>query len=189
MMPDHAKHGDPRRPSNRFLAATAFILFVIAGILAFFVYWMPAPATQAQRTAEPAITTSEEPISILPRKPEGVTILAKEVDSTLQPTPDAPVAEGADAPRGFAMDLGSATSFSSLSRRFALIAANNAELGFDGLVPRATLRENGGGLEARLLVGPFESERQAEAACRNIALPANIECRAVPFRGELIARR
>lgn len=129
------------------------------------------------------------PISILPVQPAGVTILAKQPEpGGRNPSPAAPTAGGAATPSGFAMELGAALSFAELSARFALVSRQNAEVEFDRLEPRATLRDTDNGLEARLLVGPFGSAEAAGQTCGQIALPAGIECRAVPFEGELIAR-
>ena len=86
--------------------------------------------------------------------------------------------------------LGSAQSFTELSRRFGEIARANQEIPFDTLEPRATLKDTAQGLEARLVVGPFASEAEArKRICDQIALPAGVECRPAPFEGELIARQ
>ena len=86
------------------------------------------------------------------------------------------------------MDLGAADSFIDLTRRFATIVAENGENNFLRLEPRAVLRETVNGLEARLLVGPFDSEAEAAEACEVLILREGVVCTAQPFEGELIAR-
>ena len=134
--------------------------------------------------------TDPEPVSLLPEEPAGVMIVLKkpEAGDQVQQVAAAPVAQGADRAHGFAIELGAAQSFSELSRRFAGLAQANAELEFDRLEPRAILVDTSAGLEARLLVGPFDSRAVAESICGNIALPAGIDCRPAEFKGELISR-
>lgn len=161
--------------------AMVFAALIALGLISAAVYFSvellsPPPA---ERT---------DPVALLPREPEGVTIALKQPEPEPQAPAAAPVAAGAAAARGFAVDLGAAQSFSALSRRFAELAANNAELSFDRLEPRATLVDTDTGLQARLLVGPFGQAGEAETFCANIALPAEITCAPVPFAGELIAR-
>ena len=129
--------------------------------------------------------------SATPAGEPGVTVLDRQpYDRNASAPPPAPQAKRAAAvPSEFAMELGGAQSFSALSVRFAEIAGQNAEAGFDRLQPRATLKETMEGLEARLLVGPFQTRQAALAACNELALPRNILCRAVPFEGEAIARQ
>ncbi|MFZ1814513.1 MAG: SPOR domain-containing protein [Rhizobiaceae bacterium] len=172
------------RQRNRSLLFRAFtVLLVLAVVAAAYLLW-PFPDTDDER-ADP-----NAPISILPRQPDGITIAIKQpaAENLTAQLIAPPVAEGLDQARGYAVDLGSALSFAELSTRFAEIAANNAEAGLDQLEPRATLSDTVNGLEARLLVGPFASGEEALEACARIALPAGIECKAVEFRGELIAR-
>ena len=130
------------------------------------------------------------PVSILPEAPGGITVLEKqpETDSPGTLVPSAPIAQGAGIATGFAMDLGAADSFIDLTRRFATIVAENGENNFLRLEPRAVLRETVSGLEARLLVGPFDSEAEAAEACEVLILDEGISCTAQPFEGELIAR-
>ena len=130
------------------------------------------------------------PVSILPEAPGGVTVLEKqpETDSPGTVVPSAPIAQGAGIATGFAMDLGAADSFIDLTRRFATIVAENGENNFLRLEPRAVLRETVNGLEARLLVGPFDSEAEAAEACEVLILREGVVCTAQPFEGELIAR-
>lgn len=121
----------------------------------------------------------------------GVTVLSRQPfdrNASAPPPPKVKPVEQAE-PREYAMELGGAQSFSELSTRFARIAGQNAEAGFDHLEPRATLRDTLEGLEARLLVGPFATQADALAACGGLALPQDILCRAVPFEGEVIARQ
>jgi hypothetical protein len=132
---------------------------------------------------------SDQPISILPGEPAGVTLLEKQPEISTQSTIQlAPVAQGADVASGFAMDLGSASSFLELSRRFSMIILDNGPENFQRLEPRAILRETITGLEARLLVGPFDSEAEAGEACAILLLPDELLCRPAIFEGELIAR-
>jgi hypothetical protein len=133
--------------------------------------------------------TGDAPLSILPGEPAGVTLLEK------QPEPSgpaarqlAPIAQGADVATGFAMDLGAASSFLELSRRFSSITLTNGPENFQRLEPRAILTDTVTGLEARLLVGPFETESEAGDACSILQLPEGITCKTALFEGELIAR-
>lgn len=130
-----------------------------------------------------------EPISLLPRQPEGITIMLR---APPEPEPDdqsAPGSPGNSAGPGFAAELGGAGSFTDLSQRFERLARDNAELPFEQLEPRAIIADTANGLEARLLVGPFESIETAETFCANVALPADIGCRPAAFGGERIARQ
>jgi len=90
---------------------------------------------------------------------------------------------------GYAIELGGARSFGELSKRFAAIAEANQEIAFDRMEPRVTLADTAAGVEARLLVGPFDSLVDAEETCAQIALPAGIGCRPTGFAGEVIARQ
>lgn len=120
---------------------------------------------------------------------DGVTVAVKKTDpGKLARDALRQSEQAAEAAGGFAIDLGGAQSFSELSARFARIVAENAELGFDKLEPRATLRDTVDGVEARLLVGPFATGEAAAAACAEIALPADAECTTAPFAGAAIAR-
>jgi len=132
---------------------------------------------------------SDQPISILPGEPAGITLWEKQPETSNQPVIQlAPVAQGADVATGFAMDLGPADSFLELSRRFAGITLDNGPENFQRLEPRAVLRDTITGLEARLLVGPFTDETEAAEACAILLLPQGVECRPAVFEGELIAR-
>jgi len=179
LIPEIARDPDETVGCLRYtvLAAIVLLFLALAGVIATFAY-----VQFEQRTARPA--GGSDP------GPGGVTVAIKQSD----PEKTAPefVQEHQPAPPqevpGYAMNLGSAQSFSELSQRFAEIAAQNAELQFDRLQPRATLAETIDGLEAQLLVGPFESMEQAAQACANIALPSDIECRPAKFSGDLISR-
>jgi hypothetical protein len=158
------------------LAAIVLLFLALAGVVLTFAY-----VQFEQKVVEPAGPGSADP--------GGVTVAVKQND----PEKIAPEilekhqAQTKEVP-GFAINLGSAQSFSELSRRFAEIAAQNAELQFDRLEPRATLTETIDGLEAQLLVGPFETLQLAEQACASIALPSGVDCSAAKFAGDLIAR-
>ncbi len=143
------------------------------------------PAKQGQDAL-----SGDAPISILPVNPDGVTVLVKQAEDTESPDKalSAPIAQGASIASGFAMDIGSADSFLELSRRFAELITLNGKENFQRLEPRAILRETVSGLEARLLVGPFDSEKQAEEACAILIVPDNIKCATSTFQGDLIAR-
>jgi hypothetical protein len=120
---------------------------------------------------------------------DGVTVALKKADPGRLAREMLERAGGNETPvAGFAIDLGGAQSFSDLSARFARIAAENAELGLEKLHPRSVLRDTVDGLEARLLVGPFDSEAAAAAACATLALPADAECAPSAFGGVAIAR-
>jgi hypothetical protein len=189
------------------LAAIGLTATSLALALAMLVYMISGDIPVTFR----GVTIANDPISILPREPDGVTVVTRQqAEERLLPQDEgasqpsqasgeeaplpalevsAPVAEGAEAIRGYAMELGSAISFAELSARFAEISDNHAEAGLDQLEPRATLRESAQGLRAFLLAGPFEAIEAASAACETLALPAGIECRAAPFEGQLISRR
>jgi hypothetical protein len=133
---------------------------------------------------------ANEPISILPETPDGITILQKqpELAETAPQIALAPIAQGSEIASGFAMDLGPSDSFLDLTRRFVEITASNGIENFQRLEPRAVLRETVTGLEARLLVGPFDTEQQAKEACSILILPDEGSCNAVLFQGDLIDR-
>jgi hypothetical protein len=158
------------------LAAIFLLIFALAAVIVVFVI------VQVERLSEKQAGPGRV------GAPGGVTVAVKQADPKKIEPGALPDAGASQKLPGFAIDLGSAQSFSELSRRFAEIATQNAELQFDALEPRATLTDTIDGLEARLLVGPFETLAQAIEACRNIALPSGIECKAVGFAGEKIAR-
>ncbi len=159
--------------------------------------WMndQAQETGARQAPESELTASGTdpgaPISLLPREPGGVTILEKQAEPPGENNMAAlaPVAQGAEAASGFAMDLGNADSFLELTRRFVSIAEINGAENFLRLEPRAVLRETVDGLEARLLVGPFRTQSAAEDACSVLILDPDTPCLAAPFEGELIPRQ
>lgn len=131
-----------------------------------------------------------DPVSILPAAPEGTTILQKQPELEVESpqTAFAPIAQGADIASGFAMDLGSAGSFQELSTRFGNIVEANGPDNFQRLEPRAVLRETLTGLEARLMVGPFDTEKEAVEACKVLILQDGQTCTATEFDGEIIPR-
>ena len=144
-----------------------------------------------QLAGKPANTeNSNQPVSILPAKPDGITIVEKqpETPDPSAPVALAPIAQGSDIATGFAMDMGPADSYLELSRRFAELANLNGVENFQRLEPRAVLRETVTGLEARLLIGPFDTEKQADEACSVLVLPDEASCNAVLFQGDLISR-
>ncbi len=102
-------------------------------------------------------------------------------------TSSAPIAQGADRGHGFAISLGNAQAFDTLSKRFKRIATLNAAL-FKNLEPRAILFESKHGLSAKLIAGPFATEQEADNACGIIKIPVGIPCDSEPFDGELISR-
>ena len=163
------------------LAGMAVVTFLLTATIVVLV---------ARLAVTPGSNADQGPLPLLPREPDGVTIVSKQVDTNAITLPgaDAPLAAGPDIADGYAIELGSALSFAELSARFAQLAAQNAEAGLDQLEPRATLVETSTGLEAILLVGPYKTEEAAAEACLNIALPQGIECKASRFKGELISR-
>ena len=191
-------HGKPARIPLPF---TILIILLISGIALFTILFAlqffytrdlgeTVPVTVSGGDQKQHVQDDGAPVSILPGEPEGVTILEKQADAEggSPVPPSAPVAQGAGIATGFAMDLGAADSFLELTRRFAAIVAENGENNFQRLEPRAVLRETVNGLEARLLVGPFDSEAEAADACEVLILEEEISCAAQPFEGELIAR-
>lgn len=146
---------------------------------------------QAEAEVKPRAEDAETSIPILPREPEGVTVMNKRDETRLAPETAVPIPEPVESTTatGFGISLGTAASFSALSQRFADITETNAEMLFDQLEPRATLKDTENGLEAQLMIGPFATLEDAQQACANIALPANIICIAEKFEGELIERQ
>ncbi len=142
----------------------------------------------AGKPADPE--ANNQPVSILPAKPDGITIVEKqpETPDPSAPVALAPVAQGSEIATGFAMDMGPADSYLELSRRFAELTNLNGVENFQRLEPRAVLRETVTGLEARLLIGPFDTEKQADEACSVLILPNEASCNSVLFQGDLISR-
>ncbi|WP_075996609.1 hypothetical protein [Salaquimonas pukyongi] len=178
------------------LLITGITLFGVLFALQFFHARPPAgavPKTLSGPTGENPAETPDDgaPVSILPDEPAGITVLEKqaEAEKTGEVAPTAPIAQGAGIATGFAMDLGAADSFIELTQRFSAIVSENGESNFLRLEPRAVLRETVTGLEARLLVGPFDSEAEAADACKVLILGEGIDCTPQPFEGELIARQ
>lgn len=176
---------DGRASAGRF-----WIYLVFGGLIS--VAIVLGAALFVVRNQEPRLAVADdaaEPVQILPRQPDGVTIIIKQPsdDEETSNTPG-PLVEPVRKLDGFGIHLGTAQSFSQLSARFVEIGQINQELLLDQLEPRATLEETENGLKARLMVGPFGSMEEARTICANIALPSGIECEAGPFRGEVIAR-
>lgn len=189
---DHRTDSAARLPVGILLIAglAAVALFLFAGGVVYKILDASKDegAKLAARDSTPPVET---PLSILPPAPDGVTVIEKQaenaaIDASL---PVAPVAQGADLARGYAMDLGGAMSFLDLSRRFSAITEANGPENFQRLEPRAVLKETMAGLEARLLIGPFETETAAREACEVLILDEPIDCRPTLFEGELIARQ
>ncbi len=168
------------------LAAIALIAF--AGIVG--LELLQKSEQQNQEAATAIQESANEPVSILPVEPGGVTILKKqpETDQQTAALPAAPIAQGADLASGFAMDVGAADSYLDLTRKFAELVEINGAENFQRLEPRAVLTETITGLEARLLIGPFETLEQATEACAILILQEGSTCLAEPFQGDLIAR-
>lgn len=168
------------------LAVIALVIF--AGVIGS--QLLDKPKSEEQ-ISSPTPQPTNEPISILPLEPGGVTILSKQPD-TQQPTaelPTAPIAQGADIASGFAMDIGSADSYLDLTRKFAELVEINGAENFLRLEPRAILQDTVSGLEARLLIGPFTTSEQALEACSALILPENTPCTVGSFQGDLISRK
>ena len=143
--------------------------------------------TGSLTTTTPA-ASDDGPLSILPREAGGVTVVEKQPEAVATPAIVAPIAAGAAVASGYAMDLGAAVSFIDLTARFHNIEMTNGPENFVRLEPRAVLRETDSGLEARLLVGPFDTENAAEEACSALELPDDLQCQPVLFEGEIIPR-
>lgn len=90
---------------------------------------------------------------------------------------------------GFAMQLGSAKTVLELSHRFNRIAADNNPKNFERLQPRAIFAETVSGLQAFLLVGPFDNEKDVLEACEVLILNEAVECKPRLFEGEAIPRQ
>jgi len=170
------------------------LVFIAAIAVASLIIWLPIN-TSTQKTPQKMPRNSDAevtnaPISLIPETPEGITIVEKMPERADLPNPAlaAPIAQGASTASGYAMDLGSALSYIDLTTRFASIVELNAEQAFQSLEPRAMLNETQGGLQARLLVGPFTSFSEADQACKSTILPQTIKCRPGTFEGDLIAR-
>jgi hypothetical protein len=150
-----------------------------------------AEAPAATPAGEQSAGVQSEGVTVLPRIQEEKKAATAPVQQAAaideQPSNQAqPVTAGE---LGYAIELGGARSFSELSRRFAAIADANQEIAFDRMEPRVTLADTATGVEARLLVGPFDSLVDAEETCAQIALPSGIGCRPTGFAGEVIARQ
>jgi hypothetical protein len=156
-----------------------------------------AQSGATQPTNEQTGTTPSEGLTVLARHPQEKPVPANvapvqqaaAIDDPPPPEPapvPAPVTAGE---LGYAIELGGARSFSELSKRFAQIADANQEIDFDRMEPRVTLSDTAAGVEARLLVGPFDSLVEAEETCAQIALPAGVGCQPAAFAGEVIARK
>lgn len=132
----------------------------------------------------------EQPLSILPKEPAGVTVIAKQPEEIQTVANNTRISVGLtnQLENGFAMEVGSALSFVELSGKFAKIAELNGKENFDRLEPRALLSETVDGLRAKLLIGPFKDEAAAKEACDVLILPAEETCSIQPFDGELIGR-
>lgn len=172
---------------------SALVVLALAGfvwILASQLFLNPQVREANQETRTTSAEEGSAPLSIIPEESTGVTILEKqpETGNEGQATGLAPVAQGADIASGFAMDLGAADSFLELSRRFAAIADLNGPENFQRLEPRAVLRDTVNGLEAHLLVGPFETQKEASEACAILVLDEAMPCGTATFEGELIPR-
>jgi hypothetical protein len=169
------------------------------GLVGMFVYisMFPMPTTNpgtaviSQPYEETVIAkTDRPPTAIQTAEPTGVTPKDKPDTARLEPSANtpAPVRSSPSAATGFGIDLGAAPTFGELTLRFAEIAATNAEMLLDQLELRAILSETTNGQEARLMIGPFETLEEAQTTCANIALPADIQCSARKFEGELLER-
>jgi len=194
---DPIKANTPLEPKKSQLPLPIFILsiLVLIGLIGFAavaaMQWVgKQDGDQASLKDQTSAQSDTAPVSILPVEPEGVTILEKQPELAQEDAsaPIAPVAQGADIATGFAMDIGAADSFLELSRRFAETVLANGEENFQRLEPRAVLRETITGLEARLLIGPFETEAAAKEACNVLVLSEETTCMPSRFEGELIAR-
>lgn len=165
-------------------ALAAALVLAIGGMI--FLGEARQPGNASGEVSERGQTGEDIGVTVLTRKPYVPHATSGGPTEPKKPADVTPVRANGPA---YAMELGAAPSFSALSTRFATIAGQNAEAGFDRLEPHATLVETDKGLEARLLVGPFASQAEAEAACATLALPQGVTCSAVMFDGERIARQ
>lgn len=185
----HLKLSVAKIPTIAYIIGAIAVIGLIwfAGLL--YVEYKSAQNNDKSSTERVSIENTKVPTSILPPAPEGVTILEKQAELVVSvPTPQISVTSGAIAGNGFAMELGSALSFSELSTRFANILSDNGVENFNKLEPRAVLTETVTGLEAKLLIGPFESEQLAIEGCEVLVLRLDVICKTSRFEGELIAR-
>ncbi|MBL1404377.1 MAG: hypothetical protein COC00_000225 [Rhizobiales bacterium] len=186
------------KPVKFSIANIPTIAYVIGAIAVIGIIWFASILFDEYKASQTGEKSSLErvsgksvvaPTSILPAAPEGVTVMEKQAElSNSVPTPPISVTSGAASGTGYAMELGSALSFAELSARFAVILSNNGSDNFNRLEPRAVLTETVSGLEAKLLVGPFENEQLAIEGCEVLVLPADVTCKTSRFEGELIAR-
>ncbi len=177
---------------KRSLLGLAVLFLILVTILALLLAWSLLTGDDiANRASDPAnIENGDGGASTQAQQGDGVTILHKEGgQAEPQAFPGTLIDRQTNPATGFAVDLGAAMSFSELSRRFADIERLNAEAGFENLQPRAIIADSASGIEARLLVGPFESIAAAQAICAAIALPDGVECNAREFAGEVISRQ
>lgn len=144
--------------------------------------------SMTKETTTPNIETSE-PMSILPVEPEGITVLEKQAELEVgSNNTTVPIAAPSQIVSGYAMEVGTALSFSELSRKFSQIVTANGIKNFNSLEPRAVLSETINGLQAKLLIGPFKDEASAGEACEVLILSDGTVCNTQIFEGELIAR-
>ena len=185
-------NASPGFTSSKFILAAALLTFcLIAAAAAVYLTKTPINISGTKKPLQNTSQGSEEPVALVPDKPDGVTIVEKmpELEESDQSTALIPVAQGAAAAQGFAVDLGEASSYSALSARFASLVEANDKATLDKLEPRVLLKDTDTGLQARLLIGPLETLAAAQTLCKTLTLPPEIKCDATQFEGELIDRQ
>ena len=186
----------PQEPEKTKLPTALKLIALLAAIAVIaFVFVIASQLSKTPQNQTATNTDDEnsqlEPLSILPIQPEGTTVLAKQPDQDENQGTAifAPIAQGGDIATGFAIDMGATDSYIELSGKFAEIVETNGAENFQRLEPRAILRETVSGLEARLLIGPFETLEQAKEACDALILPPDTPCIPDTFQGDLIPRQ
>ena len=177
----------PSKAAGMTIAAGLLIFCIAAAGTLVYLFRAPLNTSVAKK---PSQTDIQAPIPLVPKQTGGITVVEKmpELDEGTTASIRAPVAQGAAAAQGYAMDLGTAASFQALSRRFAAVVELNQEADLDALEPRVLLNETTDGLQARLLIGPMPTLKAAQTRCKTLILPEGLGCEAREFEGELIAR-
>lgn len=101
-------------------------------------------------------------------------------EDELQPFPDDLVPENL-----FAVDIGGAKAVAPLIGRYSALKRRAPDL-FTDLEPRIQLKGANSSLEARLVAGPFTSQRQVAQFCRSLRLRLTVDCTMSSFEGDTI---
>lgn len=186
---DPTKKSSSRTSKRSGMTIAAGLLIFCILVAGTFVFLFRDPLTTSL-AKKPSQLAENEPISITPEHTGGITVVEKmpereQIEVSQFP---APIAQGALAAQGYAIDLGSANSYLALSKRFANLVELNDSSSLNSLEPRVLLTETSTGLQARLLVGPIASFSDAQSTCESLKLPVGLGCKPSEFEGELIAR-